>query len=287
MNPNVSFLLGYGGYAKIRLRNGNCSQPEYPNDEEETYNTVPILTGNYDRSMTVPLQSTFHTKLDSNKGGKIRTGVGVYSFSGQISFELSDTLRDVIFDSTLKFFARNAFLDLELCDGEGKISIPGAVWNSFDLRGSVGGIINGSISFMSCNSYNEDITVTDFNGEENPIDEESLNLEPYWQYGGEGIQDFQLSLSRSVTPVYLNEKKWIGPSYLRVGLMDASLSVTCWEKWFDHSSIVLGNKTLTFNEGSFQNAKSYQFAGINGEGMKTYTKNAVSMKGDGDLFVIA
>ena len=32
--------------------------------------------------------------------------------------------------------------------------------------------------------------------------------------------------------------------------------------------------------------ESLQFAGIGGEGLKTYTNNAVSLSGDGDLFVI-
>ena len=68
--------------------------------------------------------------------------------------------------------------------------------------------------------------------------------------------------------------------------MDASLSITCWEKWFDHNSIVLDNKTLSFHEGAFQNSHSYQFAGIGGEGLKTYTNNAVSLSDDGDLFEI-
>ena len=30
----------------------------------------------------------------------------------------------------------------------------------------------------------------------------------------------------------------------------------------------------------------HQFAGVGGEGLKTYTNNAVSLSGDGDLFVI-
>ena len=64
------------------------------------------------------------------------------------------------------------------------------------------------------------------------------------------------------------------------------MSITCWEKWFDHNSIVLGNKTLSFQDGAFQNFRSYQFAGMGGEGLKTYTNNAVGLSGDGDLFVI-
>lgn len=282
-NKYVSFLLGYGGYAKIQLRNEGSSQPD--GFSSENWNIVPLLNGNYDRTMTVPMQSTFSTPLNDKKRAKIRTGSGVYSYSGSIAFELTDVLRDLIFDTQLNFFKRNAFLDIELCDGEGIIQIPGAVWNSLNISGTVGGIINGSISFMTCNGYCHEITVIAPTASGEEFDT-LPNLEPYWQYGGEGVQDFQLALTRNIMPVYLNEKKWIGPSYLRVGLMDASLSITCWEKWFDHNSIVLGNKTLSFQDGAFQNSRSYQFAGMGGEGLKTYTNNAVGLSGDGDLFVI-
>jgi len=68
--------------------------------------------------------------------------------------------------------------------------------------------------------------------------------------------------------------------------MDVALAVTCWEKWFDHASLKLGSKTLTFNAASFMSSRGYQIAGISGEGLKTYTNTAVGLDGDGDLFTI-
>ena len=115
-NKYESFLLGYSGYAKIQLRNNACSQPE--NFSSENWKIVPLLNGNYDRAMTVSMQSTFSTPFNDKKRAKIWTGSGVYSYSGTISFELSDELRYLIFDTELKFFKRNAFLDIELCDGD-------------------------------------------------------------------------------------------------------------------------------------------------------------------------
>lgn len=285
MSADVGFLLGYGGFCTLQLRYGSAAGAVSGGTASQRIK-VPLLSGNYDRTMQVPMQSTFSTPLNEKARGRIRTGTGIYAYSGAVNFELSDELRDLIFASHGGFFQRCSFLDIVLCDGQGQIEIPGAVWSSFSLQGDVGGIIQGNISFQSCNRYQHEINI---NAENSPGTKYAVlpELEPYWKYGGEGLQSFQLSISRTVSPVYLNEKHWIGPSYLRVGLMDASFGVTCWEKWFEHNSIRLGTKTLTFNTASFQNARDYQFAGINGEGVKTYTNNASSLAGDKDLFTIS
>lgn len=285
MSADVSFLLGYGGYCKINLRAGD-TEPIVPLSSDGTSINpgiiVPLLSGNYDRSMQVPMQSTYSTPLDGSKRSKIRTGMGVFSYSGNLAFEMSTELCDLLLNENL--FKRRSFLDIEMCDGEGTLNIPGAVWSSFGIQAEAGGLIQGNISFLSCNGFQHEIKVG--TPKKGSLNTESYNLEPYWKYGGEGIQGFQLNFSRNVTPVYLNEKTWIGPSYLRVGLMDVALAVTCWEKWFDHTSLKLGSKTLTFNAASFMSSRGYQIAGINGEGLKTYTNTAVGLDSDGDLFTI-
>ena len=280
MSANVSFLLGYGGYCRMNLRTEMPSVIQ--NQNNAAWVTVPLLSGSYDRSMQVPMQSTFSTPLDGSKRTKIRTGMGVYNYSGNMSFEMSTELVPMLINENM--FKRLSFLDIEMSDGEGLLRIPGAVWSSFGIQADAGGIIQGNISFLSCNGYKHDIKVFDPNPS---ITLDDPNSEPYWKYGGKCIQSFQLNFSRSIMPVYLNEKNWIGPSYIRVGLLDVSLSVTCWEQWFDHASIRLGEKTITFNSASFMSSRGYQVAGINGEGMKTYTNTALGIEGDGDLFVIS
>lgn len=280
MSADVSFLLGYGGYCRMNLRTEMPSVIQNQNDSD--WVTVPLLSGSYDRSMQVPMQSTFATPLDGSKRTKIRTGMGVYNYSGNMSFEMSTELVPMLIDENM--FKRLSFLDIEMSDGEGLLRIPGAVWSSFGIQADAGGIIQSNISFLSCNGYQHDIEVFD---PDPSVALNDPNIEPYWKYGGEGIQSFQLDFSRSIMPVYLNEKNWIGPSYIRVGLVDVSLSVTCWERWFDHASIRLGEKTITFNSASFMSSRGYQVAGINGEGMKTYTNTALGIEGDGDLFVIS
>ena len=73
MSADVSFLLGYGGYANMQLRNVECSQPLLV--DSSTWTIVPLLNGNYDRTMTVPMQSTFSTLLsDKKRGNSNRNG---------------------------------------------------------------------------------------------------------------------------------------------------------------------------------------------------------------------
>lgn len=280
---DVGFLLGYGSFCEIGLRYGTEAGSLAGGEASKTVR-VPLLNASYDRARNVPTQGIFNTQLNESKGGRFRTGVGVYSYSGNLSFEMTDELRNLFFQEDYGFFQRRSFLDIKLCDGEGQIYIPGAVWSSFSLNGDVGAAINGSISFSSCNGYEFDIEVG------SPAPSESYDtfpeLEPYWTYGGEGVQSFSLTFNRTVTPCYLNESVWVGPTYLRVGLMDVSFAITCWEKWFEHNSLVLGNKVLHFTNKSFLSQKSYQFAGMSGEGMKTYTNNSTSIRGDGDLFTL-
>ncbi len=280
---DVGFLLGYGSFCEIQLRHGGKSGSLSGGTASER-TRVPLLNASYERSRTVPTQGTYYTGLDESRGGRFRTGTGVYSYSGNLSFEMTDELRDLLFSADYSFFQRRSFMDILLCDGEGQISIPGAVWNSFSVTADTGAPINASIGFMSCNGYEFDIAVKPPSA--GMTYGTFPKLEPYWTYGNEGVQNFILSFSRSVTPCYLNESRWTGPTYLRVGLMDVSFEITCWERWFEHNSLVLGDRTLRFTARSFLGQKGYSFAGMSGEGMKTYTNNSASIRGDGDLFTI-
>lgn len=293
--PNVGFLLGYGSFCEMKLRYGS-SAGSLSGGTESKVVRVPMTSANYDRSRQVPTQGVFNVPLDDAvAGGHFRSGVGVYSYSGTMSFELTDEIRDLIFDKSYGFFKRRSFLDLRLFDGEGLIEIPGCVWNTFSVEGEVGNPIRSSLGFMSCNGYKFDIEVKKDKKDPDGTSESTITsqeyetfpqLQPYWNYGGEGVQSFTLSFNRGTNPCYLNEPKWTGPTYIRVGFMDVGFEITCWEKWFEHNSIVLGDRTLKFNAISFLSQKSYQFAGMSGEGTKTYTNTANSVRGDGDLFTI-
>ena len=270
-DEELGFMLGYGGWCNIGL--GEI--------QTEADTLVPLLSGGVSRLNSVPMQTSYSLPFDVTPRSPIRLAKGTYSFSGSITFELTDSLSDIFFsadkggyDSIGTFFQRSSFLNIVMCDGEGTINLKGCVWNSFDLTVAPGGTISCTLSFLTLNGYNEDIIVNDtISGA--ITDTSTMELEKYWQYGAHGIQDFSLSFSRQVTPVYLNNTLKT-PTYLKVGVLDIDLKVTCWENWFLHPIIQLGKtKTLELH-GDFQSEKSYNIAGINDLGTKTYTNKATN-----------
>ena len=295
-DATTTYLMGYGSWAIARLRAGkaepNVSSTKLLSSGGGTI--LPMLSATYSRNCSVPTASTYHIPMDDSKRTTIRLGSGTYSYSGDISFEWTDQMASLIFGDSASssslpdFFSRRSFLDMVLCDGEGYIDIQGAVWSSFNLTGQTNSLISSSLSFSTCNGYVKDIEVTDVtNGSSRPswYNINNVDLEPYWQYGEEGVESFTLSFSRQVQPIYLNETVWKGPSYLRVGMMEANFQLTCWEEWFDTLSLTLGRKKkIVFNSSAFMSQRSYQFSGIQGNGTKTYTLNALGQKQALDLF---
>lgn len=294
-DATTTYLMGYGSWAVANLR-ASATEPNVPSTKllsNGSGTIFPMLSATYSRNCSVPTASTYHIPMDDSKRTTIRLGSGTYSYSGDVSFEWTDQMASLIFGSSVSsdslpdFFSRRSFLDMVLCDGEGYIDIQGAVWSSFNLTGQTNSLISSSLSFSTCNGYVKDIVVTDVtNGSSRPswYDRE-IDLEPYWQYGEEGVESFTLSFSRQVQPIYLNETVWKGPSYLRVGMMEANFQLTCWEEWFDTLSLTLGRKKkIVFNSSAFMSQRSYQFSGIQGNGTKTYTLNALGQKQALDLF---
>ena len=282
MTPaDTTYLMGYGSWSIIRERHGD-EEPNisssFSNDDGEI---LPLLSAEYSKSSNVPTASTYDTPLSSSTRSAIRLSSGTDSYSGSLSFEMTRQLSNLIFKES--FMRRRSFLDIRLCDGEAKIDILGAVWNSLSISGNSGQIISCSLGFNSCNGFKENIQV-----EERPdLPERFLelpNVEPYWKYGAEGAESFSLSFSRNVQPVYLNESDWKGPSYLKVGMLDVNFQIICWEKWFDHLSISLGNRKIKFNSSAFVSSRGYNFSGIQGNGTKSYSINALGRDGDDQIF---
>lgn len=246
--------------------------------------TVPVTTGSFGRTHTVPHGTTFDLPLDSRLGpSPYRCGKGGYDFNGSLGFELTDPLCAMIFNENLHFFKRRNFLDIEISDGEGRISIPGCVWSSFTLDAQPCSLVTGSLSFSTCNGYKDDIQ---YSGSNATTDAKDIgDLAKYWQYGESGLESFTLNCTRSVTPVHLNESKWCGPSYLRVGLLDVSLDCKCLRSWTYHKSIRLGSRTLALTD-AFISSKSISFSDSRGQGSRSYTYQALGKSGADSLFTV-
>lgn len=296
MSTDTTYVMGYGSWALARFRVGD-SEPNIGDDEleEEDCMILPMVSADYSRSQNVATMTPFDVDVltgQSYSRSTFRIGSGTYSYSGNLNLEMSKGLTDLIFTSDFLFSRRN-FIDLRLCDGEKVMNIDGAVWSSLSLNVQANQLISCSLGFSTCNSFKQDIKdiITDYDGiipENFDGDETLVELEPYWQFGNPHVESFSLSVNRNVTPVYLNESSWKGPSYLRVGLLEVSMSITCWDVWFDSMEIALGySKKMTFNSSAFLSQRQYSFAGIEGNGVKTYSLNALGTQGASSLFSIS
>ena len=281
----TGFVMGYGSYCRLTMRYGkDAGSLKDGTGWKKGVQTIPLVSASYYKGASVPTQRTFAVAFDDQTRSPIRTGYGVWTYSGNLSFDLSSDLRDLIFDKDQQFFKRNSFLDIDLCDGEKYIKIPGAVWSSLSITANENSLVNGSIGFSSCNGYDNDIILRTIPGKANyPSIPE---LQPYWQYGNNGVTALTLNISRQVSPVYLNEKDWPGPAYLRVGMMDVSVDVTCWETWREYYKFALGSKNIEF-KGTYATSKAWNFSGLGGNGTKTYNMSIYGLESTEPLFTIS
>ena len=248
MAIDTEFVLGYGGFVKI-------------NDI-----FVPYTNANIQRSNQVSFSNTYHVPFSNEPRSKIRMNEGLFTFSGSVSFELTEhILQEVL---TKDFLSRTSMFDIVFHDGEKMIEMKKNMWNSISFSVQVNSIPTCSISFVSLNSYKEEIETTngwssfDLGYKDYPLQ--------YWKSGSDDddslIQSFTVSFSRNVTSVFLNNKLKT-PSYLRAGIIDCSLEVQCYDEWFDKASVNIGSKKITMlNE--YSEEQSWSFAGNNQTGMK-------------------
>lgn len=272
----TGFLLGYGGWAAFRLRSGSGAGA-VKGGKATAMVYVPCESASYSRRHSVPLLNAFSLPWNRADRAPVRIGFGTFGYTGSLDFELDDQAAAVLFSDD--FFVRRNFLDIELCDGEALLRVPGAVWNSLTITAAAGQLVKATIAFDSCNGYNRVIEAADAEHPHPAFGE----LQPYWSYGADGIENFTLTIGRETSPVYLNEPYWCGPTYIRVGRMSATLAITCWRRWFNHRSIRLGDRTIKFNANSFQESREYRLSGQE-ESAKSYTLQAAAGSGDGALF---
>lgn len=292
MAIDTGFLIGYSGHAKI------TTTSSYADDNTESASTLFNLTsGSYTRQMIVPSANSFNTPLDDNGvHGPIAMGAGIYSYSGNISFELTESLLSDIWKAD--FFKRYSLFNLSMNDGNSTLVANNCCWSSISVNCGISQIPTGSISFQSNNGFTEDLSIT--SGVSSILtaafdSNNSMQLVPYWQTGPDGITDdvitdLSITFDRSVTPIYLNNDLKV-PSYLKAGLISVSASVTAANvpsltKSGSITIYISSSKGVTLNYGFLSN-NGYNITGISESGNKTYAFNSISQSSANDeIFTI-
>jgi len=140
---------------------------------------------------------------------------GTRSSTGSISFDFGLT-------STIDYFKRTVF-DVAFGDGsQVTASLGGCFMTSASANGSVGGLITGSVSFVSKNEFTA--------GSITPGGGSGLGSEPagYWRSGGGSIKEWSLSASQDAKAIWANTTTpW--PDYIKVGTTDYTLNITSYD----------------------------------------------------------
>lgn len=289
-NAEYGFVVGYNGYAQIT----SCfNVTEWYNSKTESYKAVRETSANIMKELNIPTVNSYYlpynTENDNcNVMSPIRLGQGTCSFNGQISMELSSGCLSFL-DINSSFIKRNTVFNMQFYDGQNTCTAYNCMWNSIKISCQAESIPTMSISFISNNASNPNLSVSSSKETYSAFNSNDL-LVPYWKTGiriGDSnnfyeVSEFDLSLDRNVTPIYLNNNL-IAPTYLRAGLINVNLNFTLLQydsnlstskfnnkKNLPEFIISLGYKKITLKIGDLK-SESYGNATLNDTGNKSYS----------------
>ena len=313
---DYGYLLGYAGYGKFEGVNDGIYVKENSVEISTPAGTpISLLNGSVVRNLQIPTASSYYLNLDekisysgdnkdeennttssygSNSGdksnsedvaSKIRMGFGTYSFNGNITFELTRNVLSSIF--TGDFFARKYLFNLYMSDGSQSLSIKNNVWNSVTFNYAAQQIPTCSIGFYSNNGGMDDLNITAETPINNGMDDELI---PYWEAGMNDaeIESFNVTFSRNVSNIYLNNDLKV-PTYMRVGIIEMSLNITCFDTSLDDGLCIYFDKDTYLNipnstlEEVIQN-KTYNISGLNSAGMRNFVITGIRNKPTSNIF---
>lgn len=244
--------VGYGGYVTIKGK------------------LVQVLSASVTRSYNISTFEPFYQRVDDSTSKEIaqaqmRACYGTCSFSGQVSFELTNNILNQLFKVTYTnqngqnknwtnyndFFAKDSKFELIIHDGYTKLTLNNCMWQSISLQCQPSSLVVMSITFQSDNNGSEHFNTSDV--ELTKEYDQNDYLIPYWQTGAANMLSFNLTLERSVTPVYLNNNK-VAPTYLRSGLISVSVNATYYKQSdvAAATSIKIGDKNITLTKTVIQ-----------------------------------
>lgn len=255
--------LGYGGNATI---DGHY---------------VLVTSGGLSKALNMPFVTPYDTPVGEENRTKVKMGDGVYSYSGNLSFDMSlDAVENLISNS---FLVRNNEFDVLIGDGHKGYSISKCKFDSVSFSASVGALFTGTVSFQSTDDFTKNMGGP---AKKYMFDDELSNqLVKYWHTGAVGVESFTVSISQSITPVYLNVDDQ-DPQYLRAGLWDLTFEISAWDDWYEHQTLKLGKRRINILTGE-STAWNYNYGGQNETGSHSHTYTAYAINNsDREFFTI-
>jgi len=242
--------LGYGGSAEIGPT-GDTAQ-------------VLITSGNMEQANTPSyLEMADIPPTDSSRSRTLHAD-GTIIYSGTIAFDMTASALALM--TTSKFLKRRYQFHIGIHDGENRWKMSDCYLMNLSLSGAPAGFITASLSFMA-KSARSGPTATVANAyilTDTPMG--------YWWSGNANVKEWTLTMNQAVDPVYVNENISSptpdSPRYLKVGLVDYGLDVTCYQDQ-SHSQIFIA--TTSFTLTGITTAKGYSFNGVTDLGMYSHS----------------
>ena len=299
------FSLGYNGWAAIALQDSHYFVYEQEGVIDSIGGSlVQVTSASVSKNRNTPQMQGYYTPHDaatavgtfdesefffesnsesesgsnSSVYGPIRCGYGLFTFSGQISFELTRGTLEFLFNEVL--FKRDTLFSVQFYDGKKTCTVYNCAWTSISIQGSANSMVNTDISFQTNNGFSENLVIHNMDAREGQMYEDTDFFIPYWQTGSPGIEEFTLSLNRDVSAIFLNNE-FNTATYLRPGTIEASFQATIPQYILDTGNeqlnleegqltIMVGSKHLILNN-KVLNSSTYNMSNMTSIGKKVYS----------------
>ena len=250
--------LGYGGSGEV--------------DGEQ----VLITSGSFNTSPSPSFLEMLDIPPNNDSRSRVLHADGVEAYGGNISFDLTMAAMSVL--SLSKLLMRGYVFDVGIDDGEDAFLMEDCSLTSLSLGGSAGGLLTASLNFVSVNEAQSSILVdNDFIRDTDP----PLG---YWYSGNTDVRDWSFGMNQAVTPMYVNRDEVV-PRYLKVGLIDFSLSVTTYEAIQAHTVINIATSAFTLT--GVTTSEGYSFGGMTELGTYSHQFDTAAsiVVGSGDTII--
>lgn len=227
---------------------------------------VQILSGNssFSTEQSPNFINYADIRRDFTQRNRVLYAPGTRVTTGSASFDVTAAMLTNLL-TTLKLFKRNYSFTSYIFDGNLGKKLENCYITSLSLNGSIGGLINGSMSFIS----NKDPVSYDgsLGAFQNP---ETTVPYGYWYSGNtiNQISEWSFDYSQNVVPVHLNQIDDPDnelPRYLRVGLQNYSLRLTTYDE-IDPATNQIIVATRSFLITGTRTGNTYNFNGPNNFG---------------------
>jgi len=243
--------LGYGGSAEIASKQ------------------VLITSGGFATAEAPSYLEPWSIPPSQVSRSRILHADGTEAYTGELSLDVTDNFLDVLTTSTL--MGRRYQFDVGINDGEDAEVMSDCFLTSMSLSGAPGGLVTASLSFISASEAQSSIGVAnDFIRDDEPLG--------YWYSGNTDVREWTLTMNQAAEPAYRNENSK-APRYIKVGLVDYSLSVTTFDAIVAHSTINI--KTRTFTLTGVTTSSGYSFAGVTDLGVYQHTFDTAAAAASG------